>query len=183
MAIETETGDLRLRILEMVRQYWEAAQQPVPFVPGVSRVPYAGRVYGPEEMQNLVSSALDFWLTLGPYGDRFESRMRRLFSARDFILVNSGSAANLLMVATLCSPELDRLLEDDGKPRLQPGDEVITPAVTFPTTLAPIVQNRLVPVFVDCEAGTYNINPRLVEDAIGPRTRCLFVPHTLRQSL
>jgi CDP-6-deoxy-D-xylo-4-hexulose-3-dehydrase len=171
--------ELRAEILELVRRYWEAAHQRAPFRPGESRVSYSGRVYDAEEMVSLAASCLDFWLTLGPYGDRFEARMREFFSSRDFVLVNSGSAANLLMVATLCAEELDRLLNDDDKLRLRPGDEVITPAVTFPTTLAPVVQNRLVPVFVDCEAGTYNINPALIEDAIGPRTRAIFIPHTV----
>ena len=83
------------------------------------------------------------------------------------------------MVSTICSPELDQLPGGTDKPRLRPGDEVITPAVTFPTTLTPIVQNRMVPVFVDCEIGTYNIDPRLIEGAIGPRTRAIVLPHTL----
>jgi dTDP-4-amino-4,6-dideoxygalactose transaminase len=97
--------------------------------------------------------------------------MQSFFGARDFALVNSGSSANLLMVATLCSAELDKLLADTDKPRLKPGDEVITPAVTFPTTLTPIMQNRLVPVFVDCEVGTYNMNPRLVAAHAGQSVR------------
>ena len=170
---------LRSRILDLVREYHATAHPHRPFVPGESRVNYSGRVYDEREMVNLVSAALDFWLTLGPYGDQLESRMQAFFGARDFVLVNSGSSANLLMVATICSPELDQLLDGTDKRRLQPGDEVITPAVTFPTTLTPIVQNRLVPVFVDCEVGTYNLNPYLVEDAIGPRTRAILLPHTL----
>jgi len=173
------TRELRAQILHLVREYHAAAHSPRPFVPGKSRVNYSGRVYDDREMVNLVSAALDFWLTLGPYGEQLESQMQAFFGARDFILVNSGSSANLLMVATLCSPELDQLLGDSDKPRLKPGDEVITPAVTFPTTLTPIVQNRLVPLFVDCEVGTYNLNPRLIEEAIGPRTRAILLPHTL----
>jgi CDP-6-deoxy-D-xylo-4-hexulose-3-dehydrase len=172
-------GELRAAILEMVRQYHAAARQPKPFIPGVSRIQYSGRVYDDQEMVNLVSAGLDFWLTLGPYGEKLETAMRTFFGSRDFVLVNSGSSANLLMVATLCSPDLDRLIGETGKPRLCPGDEVITPAVTFPTTLTPIVQNRLVPVFVDCEVGTYNLNPRLIEEAVGPRTRAILLPHTL----
>jgi CDP-6-deoxy-D-xylo-4-hexulose-3-dehydrase len=171
--------DLRAEILELVREYHDAAHQPKPFVPGQSRVNYSGRVYDEREMVNLVDSALDFWLTLGPYGEKLEARMQAFYGARDFVLVNSGSSANLLMVSTICSPELDQLLGEAEKPGLQPGDEVITPAVTFPTTLTPIVQNRLIPVFVDCEVGTYNVNPRLLEDAIGPRTRAMLLPHTL----
>lgn len=170
---------LKAQILEMVRRYYEVAHQPRPFEPGKTRITYSGRVYDAQEMINLIDAALDFWLTLGPYGEKFEKRMQQFFGSKDFILVNSGSAANLLMLCTLCSPELDRLLRDSDKPRLHPGDEVITPAVTFPTTLAPIVQNQLVPVFVDCEVGTYNINPELLEEAVGPKTRAIFIPHTL----
>ncbi|MDT9340428.1 lipopolysaccharide biosynthesis protein RfbH [Trichodesmium erythraeum 21-75] len=129
-------------------------------------------------MVNLVDSSLDFWLTAGPYGNKFESKMRDFFSSRDFLLVNSGSSANLLMVSTICSPELKSQKDTQLQP-LEPGDEVITPAVTFPTTLAPIIQNRLIPVFVDCEVGTYNINPHLIEDAVGPRTKAIFIPHTV----
>jgi CDP-6-deoxy-D-xylo-4-hexulose-3-dehydrase len=162
---------LKEHILALVAEYHQVAHEKPAFVPGETRIPYSGRVYDEREMTLLADSALDFWLTAGPYADRFERRMRQFFGCRDFLLVNSGSSANLLMLSTLCAPGLAN--------HLQPGDEVVTPAVTFPTTVAPIVQNRLVPVFVDCEVGTYNINPRLVEDAIGPRTRAIFVPHTL----
>lgn len=171
--------ELRASILELVREYYSVAHQEKQFVPGKSRVNYSGRVYDHEEMTNLADAALDFWLTLGPYGERLEAGMQAFFGSRDFVFVNSGSSANLLMVSAICSPELDQLLEATGKARLRPGDEIITPAVTFPTTLTPIVQNRMVPVFVDCEIGTYNIDPRLVEGAIGPRTRAIVLPHTL----
>jgi CDP-6-deoxy-D-xylo-4-hexulose-3-dehydrase len=134
-------------------------------------VPYAGRVFDAREIERLVGSALDFWLTAGPRAQEFERGMRRVFGAVAFLLVNSGSSANLLMVSTLTSPMVER--------RLRAGDEVITPAVTFPTTLTPIVQHGLVPVFVDCELGTYNVAPAAVEAAIGPRTRALMLPHTL----
>ncbi len=165
---------LKQQILSLVEEYYRVAHQKPAFVPGESRISYSGRVYDQREMTLLTDSALDFWLTAGPYADKFERRMRQFFGCRDFVLVNSGSSANLVMVTTLCSPGISATL-----PPLQPGDEVITPSVTFPTTVAPIVQNRLVPVFVDCEVGTYNINPNLVEDAIGPRTRAIFVPHTV----
>ena len=167
---------LKEQILALVAEYHQAAHERPAFVPGETRIPYAGRVYDHREMTLLADSALDFWLTAGPYADRFERRMRQYFGCRDFLLVNSGSSANLLMLSTLCAPGL---AGGATPPPLQPGDEVVTPAVTFPTTVAPIVQNRLVPVFVDCEVGTYNIDPRLVEDAVGPRTRAIFVPHTL----
>jgi len=172
-------AELKTQVLELVGRYYQIAHQRKPFEPGKTRITYSGRVYDEREMVNLVDASLDFWLTSGPYAHKFETKMSQFFNSRDFILVNSGSSANLLMVATLCSPQLKRYLRETDLPPLQPGDEVITPAVTFPTTLAPIIQNSLVPVFVDCEVGTYNVNPELVEDAIGPKTRAIFVPHTL----
>jgi CDP-6-deoxy-D-xylo-4-hexulose-3-dehydrase len=170
---------IKEEILALVREYYQVAHQRPAFVPGKTRIPYSGRVYDDQEMAFLADASLDFWLTAGPYADRFERRMRQFFECRDFLLVNSGSSANLLMMSTLCAPTIQNELREAGLVPLRPGDEVITPAVTFPTTVAPIVQNRLVAVFVDCEVGTYNINPHLVEDAIGPRTRALFVPHTV----
>jgi CDP-4-dehydro-6-deoxyglucose reductase, E1 len=167
----SEAARLKLEILERVREYHDLVNQPATFVPYRDRVNYAGRVYGSDEMVNLVDASLDFWLTLGPYGEEFEQKMRRFLGARDFALVNSGSSANLTAVLTLMSPQLER--------SLRPGDEVITPAVTFPTTLAPIVHSGLVPVFVDCEIGTYNVDPNLVENALSPKTRAIMVPHTL----
>lgn len=166
-----EAEALRRDILEKVRRYYLVAHASREFRPFHTRIHYAGRVFGQEEMVNLVDSALDFWLTWGHYGERFEQALRRYFGAKEFVAVNSGSAANLVAVLTLMSPYLDR--------PLRPGDEVITPAVTFPTTLSPIVHSGLIPVFVDCEVGTYNINPRLLEGAISPRTRAIMVPHTL----
>lgn len=162
---------LKAEILAKVREYHALAHARPAFVPGKSRVNYAGRVFGPEELVNLTDSALDFWLTMGPYGDLFESRMKKFFGARDFALVNSGSTANLTAVMTLMSRQLPH--------PLAPGDEVITPAVTFPTTVAPVVHGGLVPVFVDCEVDTYNIDPARVEAAISPKTRAILVPHTL----
>lgn len=167
----TTPDETKQKILNAVREYCQIAHAPKPFVAGKTRVPYAGRVFDAAEMVNLADSALDFWLTAGPYALKLEQRLKKTFSAREYLLVNSGSSANLVMVATLCSLQMEN--------HLNPGDEVITPAVTFPSTLAPIVQNQLVPVFVDCELGTYNIDPRLLEAAIGPRTRAIFVPHTL----
>lgn len=167
----TEAEALKKEILEKVTQYHELAHQPRPFVPFKSRLQYAGRVYGPEEMVNLVDSALDFWLTLGPYGDLLEHKMKQFLGVQDFAVMNSGSTANLCAVMTLMSEQLER--------PLRAGDEVITPAVTFPTTLAPVVHGGLIPVFVDCEVGTYNINPHLIEEAISEKTRAIMIPHTL----
>jgi CDP-6-deoxy-D-xylo-4-hexulose-3-dehydrase len=178
LAVRNQT-ELRGAILDLVREYYSTAHQHKPFEPGKTRIHYSGRVYDHEEITNLVQAALDFWLTLGPYGEKLEAEMRSFFDSADFVLVNSGSSANLLMVSTICSPELDQLLRDSDKQRLLPGDEIITPAVTFPTTLTPIVQNRMIPVFVDCELGSYNMDPKLIEEAIGPRTRAILIPHTL----
>ena len=158
-------------IFDRVREYYELVHKEKKFVPFKTSVSYAGRVFDEREMISLVDSALDFWLTLGPYGDLFEKKMRDFFGARDFILVNSGSSANLIAIGSLMAPELEGHLEA--------GDEVITPAVTFPSTVAPILQNGLIPVFVDAEVWTYNINPHLIEEAISPRTRALLIPHTL----
>ena len=162
---------LATEIFDGVRRYYELVHQHRPFVPFKTPVSYAGRIFDEREMIRLVDSALDFWLTLGPYGDLFEQKLRQFFKTHDFVLVNSGSSANLVAVMSLMAAEQDR--------HLKPGDEIITPAVTFPTTLAPIVQSGLIPVFVDAEVGTYNINPHLVEEAISPRTKALFIPHTL----
>lgn len=164
-----ERPDLKARILDLVREYVRSAEPP-PWKPG-EKVPYAGRVVGEPEIRNLVESSLECWLTLGRFGDQFENRLSQFLGIRDVVLVNSGSSANLVAITSLLSPMLDR--------PLQPGDEVITPAVTFPTTLAPIVQNRLVPVFVDCELGTYNADSAELEKAVSPRTRAIVLPHTL----
>lgn len=158
-------------ILEQVAALYRLRAGRERFEPGVSKIHYAGRVFDEREMQEAVRAALDFWLTLGPYGNRLEKRFKEFFGARDFALVNSGSSANLVAVSTLASPTV--------RNHLRPGDEVITPALTFPTTLAPIIQNGLVPVFLDCEVGTYNINPELLDAAVSPKTRAIMIPHTL----
>ena len=167
----TEAETLKQEIFQRVKRYYQIVHKPRAFVPFRTQVSYAGRVFEEQEMINLVDSALDFWLTLGPYGELFEQKMKRFFQSRDFVLVNSGSTANLLSVLTLLSQQLEH--------PLQPGDEVITPAVTFPTTVSPIIQNGLIPVFVDCEMGTYNIDPHLLEEAISEKTRAIVIPHTL----
>jgi len=167
----SEAAALKQEILGKVEEYYRVAHARPAFTPYESRVQYSGRVYDEREMVNLVDSALDFWLTMGPWGDAFEAKMRRYFRSNDFVAVNSGSSANLTAVMSLMSPQLDN--------PLRPGDEVITPAVTFPTTFAPIVHSGLRPVVVDCELGTYNIDVTKVEEAISSRTRAIVVPHTL----
>lgn len=158
-------------IFRLVEEHYEVAHARKPFVPGTTKVAYAGRVYDSQEMKAGVESVLQYWLTAGPFARRFEETMKDFFNSQSAFLVNSGSSANLLMLATLCSPQV--------KGHLKPGDEVITPAVTFPTTLTPIVQQGLIPVFVDCQPGEYDIDTTQLEAAIGPKTRCIFIPHTV----
>lgn len=169
--MERVLRELNYRETSRFYEFFHLPKQNMSFNPGETSINYAGRVYDEKEMINLVDSALDFWLTAGPYSRKVERKMCELFGAKKFYLVNSGSSANLIMVSALKS------LHYEG--RLTPGDEIITPSVTFPTTLTPIVQNQLIPVFVDCEIGTYNIDPNLIEDAISSRTRAILVPHTL----
>lgn len=167
----SKAEDLRQSILAQVAEYYREAHAPRPFVPGQSRVHYAGRVYDAEEMQAMVSSVLDFWLTAGPYAQQFEQKLGQFLGVREVVPVNSGSSANLVALTTLCSKKLHN--------RLRPGDEVIVPAASFPTTVNPIIQNRLVPVFVDSCLGDYNLDPSQLDEAHSPRTRALFFAHTL----
>lgn len=172
-SVSSKALDLSLRkFAELATSlYYKEFHQNKDFKKGETKINYSGRVYDEKEMCSLVNSALDFWLTAGPFAGKFESLICNYFDAKKFYLVNSGSSANLVMVSALCSKKFDD--------HLVPGDEIITPAVTFPTTLAPIVQNNLVPVLVDCEIDTYNIDPKLIEPAIGPKTKAIFVAHTL----
>jgi CDP-6-deoxy-D-xylo-4-hexulose-3-dehydrase len=166
---------LRAYILEQVRRFYAAELSPRPFVAGETPVQVAGRVFDDEDMAYLVDAALDFWLTSGRFALEFESALARFVGVRHAMLVNSGSSANLLALAALTSPAL-------GERRLQPGDEIITTATSFPTTVNPIVQNNLVPVFLDVEpveSGTYNIDTRYLEEAYSPRTRGVMAAHTL----
>ena len=162
---------LREDIFDKVAEYYRARHADRTFIPGKTRVHYAGRVFDERELINAVDAALDFQLTHGRFGPEFERKLGEFLGVRQVIPVNSGSSANLVAVATLCAQQL--------KNRLRPGDEVITPAMTFPTTLAPLVQNQLVPVLVDCQLGNYNIDVDQLEAAHSPRVRALFIPHTL----
>ena len=163
---------LRGQILELVKKYHAVAFPVRDFVPGQSAVPCAGRVFGAEEIVSLVDSSLDFWLTTGRFAEQFEKRFARVFGTRDCLLVNSGSSANLLALTALTSPKL-------GEKRLKPGDEVITVAAGFPTTVNPILQNNLVPVFVDVHIPTYNVDVTQLEAALSDRTRAIMIAHTL----
>jgi CDP-6-deoxy-D-xylo-4-hexulose-3-dehydrase len=163
---------LRRSILDLVAQYYDVAHAPHAFVPGVSPVPISGRVFDAADMQNLVDSGLDFWLTTGRFAAEFERELAHVTGAKAATLVNSGSSANLLALTALTSPKL-------GDRQLKPGDEVITVAAGFPTTLNPILQNQLVPVFVDVTIPTYNIDVTQLEAARSSRTRAVMAAHTL----
>jgi len=163
---------LREEILQLVEQYCAETFAARAFVPGETNVPVAGRVFDGAEMRLLVDSALDFWLTTGRFADRFEHEFARWLGIRECVLVNSGSSANLLAVSALTSPKL-------GDRRLLPGDEVITVAAGFPTTVNPIYQNGLVPVYVDVTVPTYNVDVSQLDAALSPRTRAVMLAHTL----
>ena len=165
-------ADLRRRILALVAEYHSNAFPEREFTRGQTPVAVSGRVFDADELQHLVDASLDFWLTTGRFADRFEREFARWMGVRHAILVNSGSSANLLAVTALTADEL-------GKRALRPGDEVITAAAGFPTTVNPIIQNRLVPVFVDSDIPTYNADPDAIEEAVGPRTRAIMLAHTL----
>ncbi|MGH7134857.1 MAG: DegT/DnrJ/EryC1/StrS family aminotransferase, partial [Pirellulales bacterium] len=141
--------ELQNQILKQVREYARVRHARRPFAPGQTAVPYAGRVFDEEEVVAAVEAVLDFWLTLGPQGAAFERELAQFVGVKHALLANSGSSANLLAFSTLTSPQLDR--------PLVPGDEVLTVAAGFPTTVAPIVQNGCVPVFVDVALETGNV--------------------------
>lgn len=163
---------LRRAILDMTAAYAREAHGPKPFVPGESSVPVSGKVYGEKDMQFLVDSALDFWLTTGRFNEAFETRLADRLGVKHALTTNSGSSANLLALSSLTSHYLDA-------DALKPGDEVITVATGFPTTVNPALQYGLVPVFVDVDIPTYNIAPAMIEAAVTERTRAIMIAHTL----
>lgn len=164
--------EARSQILELVADYCkEYHNKKAPFQAG-DRIPYASRVYDEHEMVNLVDSALEFWLTSGRYTDEFESELAKYLGVRYCSLVNSGSSANLLAFMTLTSPLL-------GERRVKRGDEVITVAAGFPTTVTPVIQYGAVPVFVDVTIPQYNIDVTKLEDALSDRTKAVMIAHTL----
>ena len=158
-------------ILNAVREYGENLPT-VPFVRGESPVPVSGKVLDADDFVNLVDSSLEGWLTSGRFHEDFERGLARYVGVRSAVFVNSGSSANLVALSALTSPKL-------GKKALKPGDEVITVAAGFPTTVNPIIQNGLVPVFVDVELGTYDAVIDQVKEAISPKTRAIMMAHTL----
>jgi CDP-6-deoxy-D-xylo-4-hexulose-3-dehydrase len=164
--------ELREQILSLVAEYHGVAFAPKPFEPGKTGIPASGKVFDGHEMQLLADAGLDFWLTTGRFARQFEQRFAKdVFGLRHALLVNSGSSANLAAISALGSHLLD-------KP-LKPGDEVITVATGFPTTVNPIIQNNWVPVFVDVHIPTYNVDVTKLEAALSPKTRAVAIAHTL----
>ena len=163
---------LRQEILRLVAEYYGEAFGPRPFVPGQTAIGYGGRVFDADELTHAVDAVLDFWLTAGRFADEFESGLADFFPLKSALLVNSGSSANLVAASALTSPLL-------GDRRLRPGDEIITVAAGFPTTVNPILQNAAVPVFVDVDLGTYVPSLEAVAAAVGPKTKGVLIAHTM----
>jgi len=164
-------AEIRKEILEKVVELYKERERNAQFIPGKTKINYAGRVIDDKDMTAVVDSVLDFWLTLGPKGRQFCDEFKKNMGMQYCLVTNSGSSANLIAVSALCSESLEN--------HLMPGDEVITTALTFPTTLNPIIQNNLMPVFVDIEPDTYNIDPLKIEEAISEKSRAIILAHTL----
>jgi len=165
-------GAIRAQILDLVREYHAAAYPDAPFVAGSSPIPVSGRVFDDDDIVKLVDSSLDFWLTTGRFAAEFEREFAKRMGLRHCLLVNSGSSANLVAFSALTSPKL-------GDRQILPGDEVITTATGFPTTVNPAIQYGAVPVFLDVNVPTYNIDVSLLEEALSPKTKAVMVAHTL----
>src|SRR5579872_6488836 len=165
-------AQLRKQILDLTAQYRSESSLPGDFIPGVSPVPVSGKVIDGADISAVVEAALDGWFTTGRFAEIFERNLARFVGVRSASLVNSGSSANLVALSALTSPKL-------GDRRLLPGAEVITVASGFPTTVNPIFQNRLIPVFVDVTVPSYEIDARQLEAARSDRTRAVFLAHTL----
>ena len=168
----SKTQALRIQIAQLVDEYAAIALAPQPFLPGASVVPPSGKVIGAQELKNMVEASLDGWLTTGRFNAEFEKKLAAFIGVKHLITVNSGSSANLLAFNTLTSPKL-------GERAIKPGDEVIGVAAGFPTTVNPILQFGAVPVFVDVDLLTYNIDASKIEAAIGPKTKAIMLAHTL----
>lgn len=163
---------LRKEIISKTIEYYEARFGQPEFILGKSKVNYAGRVFDQHELVNAVEASLDFWLTEGRFSEEFAEKIAEFLGVEQVLLTNSGSSANLLAFSALTSEKL-------GDKRLQPGDEVIAVAAGFPATVTPIIQYGLVPVFVDVDIPTYNISVEQMRKAISPKTKCIFIAHTL----
>lgn len=162
----------RFEILEKAKEFYIDNNSKRQFIPGETYIPASGKIVDEEDLSNLIDASLDMWLTSGRYGDEFEKKFSEFLGMKYTSLVNSGSSANVVAVTALTSYKL-------GLRRLKPGDEVITVAAGFPTTVAPIIQNSLIPVFVDVEIGTYNIKIGNLEDALSNKTKAIVLAHTL----
>ncbi|XHS77127.1 lipopolysaccharide biosynthesis protein RfbH [Burkholderiaceae bacterium UC74_6] len=169
---QPQLDKLRTQISELVQQYADIAYAPKPFVPGESVVPVSGKVLGAKELQLMVEASLDGWLTTGRFNAEFERRLAEFIGVQHCITVNSGSSANLVAFSALTSPRL-------GERAIKPGDEVIGVAAGFPTTVNPILQFGAVPVFVDVDLATHNIDASLIEAAISPKTKAIMLAHSL----
>lgn len=163
---------LKNEIFKKVKQYYTLVHKTKKFIPGKSYIPYAGRVFDEKELINLVDSSLEFWLTTGRFANQFEKEFAKFLGVKHCILTNSGSSANLLAFMALTSPSL-------GERRILKGDEIITVAAGFPTTVAPIIQYGAIPVFLDVTLPTYNIDCHLLEAALSPKTKAIMLAHTL----
>jgi CDP-6-deoxy-D-xylo-4-hexulose-3-dehydrase len=171
--LDLEDGaKVRQEIMELTSQYVENSHAKKSFIPGKTIVPVSGKVFGKKEVQMLVSSSLDFWLTTGRYNQEFEKQLGNFLGIKFAMTTNSGSSANLLALSSLTSEQL-------GERSLKPGDEVITVAAGFPTTVNPILQNNLIPVFVDVKIPTYVIDENLIEENITEKTKAIMIAHTL----
>ena len=160
------------QISELVAKEFLSRHPVSDFIPGQTPIPVTGKFFGVEELQAAVNASLDFWLTSGPYTEKFESNFAKKVGMRHSFMVNSGSSANLLALSSLLSPRM-------GERQLRAGDEVITVAAGFPTTVTPILQNNLVPVYVDIDLETYVANEDQIEAAISPKTKAIMMAHTL----
>ena len=167
-----ESNPTRNKILELVKDHYSEAFPQKEFVPGQSPIPVSGKVFDEDEILHLIDASLDFWLTTGRYAMRLERALAKFVGVRHSFLVNSGSSANLLALSALTSHKM-------GDRQLRPGDEVITVAAGFPTTVNPIIQNRLTPVFVDVRLDTYNIDASMLNEALSPKIRAIMIAHTL----
>lgn len=166
------TQELDALISEVANRSAVEKHSQTPFIAGETSVPVTGKVFGAPEIEAAIQASADFWLTSGPYTEKFESRFAKTVGMRHAFMVNSGSSANLLAMSALMSSKL-------GDRKLKPGDEVVTVAAGFPTTVTPILQNNLIPVYVDIDLGTYVANEAALEAAIGPKTRAIMMAHTL----
>lgn len=164
--------NLELEILQLASTAFQQLHSPVQFIPGESNIPVSGKVFGVEELVAATKASLEFWLTAGPYSEKFESRFARTVGMRHAFMVNSGSSANLLALSSLTSSK-------HRERSLRPGDEIVTVAAGFPTTVTPILQNNLIPVYVDVDLGTYVANEEALVNSIGPKTKGIMMAHTL----